>query len=270
MSLLRIAGAFVRKDFLQATTYRLHFVLGLASMLTMLLFLAFMSDFIGPLVGERLEPYGGDYFAFVVLGLGVVLFQGAALEQLTGRIREAQMVGTLEALLATRAPPSRIIVCLPAYDFLRTALKFVGYLGLGALFFGMRMSWQHWPIALLFLVLTLCAFGCLGLVVGGLTTAFKRTESINSLISGASFFLGGIYYPLSVLPPWARGPAQFLPITPAIEGLRIVLLGGGGWREALPQLLTLTAFVAVMLPLGIFVFRWSLARARRDGTLTQY
>ncbi len=270
MSVLRIAAAFVRKDVLQASTYRLHFFFGLASMLVMLLFLAFMSDFIGPLVAAQLEPYGGDYFAFVVLGIGVVLYQGVAMEQLTGRIREAQLVGTLEALLATRTPPAHIIACLPAYDFVRTTARFLGFLLLGAFLFGMQVNWERWPLALLFLLVTVLAFGCLGLVVGGLTTAFKRTEAINTLIAGASAFLGGIYFPLSVLPAWVRGPAHVLPVTPAIEGMRIVLLGTGDWRDALPDLLILLGFIAVMLPVGILVFRCSLSRARRDGTLTQY
>jgi len=35
-------------------------------------------------------------------------------------------------------------------------------------------------------------------------------------------------------------------------------------------LLILTAFVAVMLPLGLAIFSWALRRARLEGTLSFY
>ena len=270
MTTLRIALAFLRKDFLEEASYRLSFVFGVAWTFFTLIFFTWVSDFIGPLVEERLEPYGGNYFAFVILGLGVYLFLGAALDTLTGRIRSAQVLGTFEALLATRAPLPTILFCLPLYSFLQTGLRVLGLVVLGTLLFDMPLRWGNLPAAALLLGLTITAFGSMGLAVAGLTVAFKRTERINRLIGSLSIFLGGIYFPISVLPDWLADLARLLPITPGLEGLRIALLGGGSWSEILPHAVRLIAFIAVLLPFSALVFRWTLRRAMREGTLAQH
>lgn len=273
MSLFQTPVAFLRKDLLEESSYRLNFFLGIGSTLVTLLFLVFVSEFVSGLsgdVGSYPEDYTGDYFSFALLGLVMHGFLGATLQQYSSRIRQAQLLGTLEALLATRTRLPTIILCLPLYPLLLTAVRGSAFLLFGALFFGLEAHWAAWPQALVILLLTVAAFACLGVATAGLTIAFKRTEPINTLIGGLSLFLGGIYYPLSVLPEWLQGPAHFLPITPGLQGLRTALLGGGGWGEVAPYLFTLLGFIAVMLPVGLGTFRWGVRRAMRDGTLTQY
>jgi len=271
VSLARTAWAFLRKDVLEEASYRWNAVLGLGGIFFMLLFLTIISDFVGPLVADRIRPYGGSYFAFVVLGLGILSFQDAALRQLARKIREAQLLGTLEALLATRTGMPTILVCLPLSVFLQTSFRVFGYLALGSLFFGLSLEWASWPAALVVLAGTVVAFGSLGLVVAGLTTAFKRTEPVINLIGGLSIFLGGIYYPLDQLPEWLRSVAHLLPITSAVDAARSALLVEGAHTiEVLRALVPLLVFVVVMLPLGAGFFRWALRRSMRDGTLTQY
>lgn len=271
MSFLRTAVAFLRRDLLVQASYRLNLLFGLGAVLATLLFLTYVSDFVGPLAEKRLEGYGGSYFAFLVLGLGVQSFLAAALQQTGRRLREAQMLGTLEALLATRAGVPTILVCLPLSGYLQTSLRVLAYLLLGALVFDMPLHLGNWPAALLVFLLTLLAFGSLGLVFAGLTIAFHRAETLSFFVSTLALFLGGVYYPLEVLPEWLRGPAHLLPITPALKALRVALLApDAGWERILPQVAILVGFVLLVLPLAFLAFRASLRRAMRDGTLTQY
>lgn len=269
-SLFSVASAFLRKDFLQETSYKSNYALGLFGILFSLFFLTLITDFVGPSVAPRLQEYGGNYFAFVVLGLGLQSFLGSALNHLSQRIREAQILGTLEATLATGVRVPTIILCLPLYSFYKTLLRVLAYLLLGVLVFDMDVSRARWPEALALLVLTIAAFGCIGVFIAGLTIAFKKTEPISAMIGALSLFLGGVYYPLSVLPEWVRPLAYAFPLTPALEGLRLALLGGAGWARIWPHLLCLLAFVALMLPIGLTVFGRSLRSAMRDGSLTQY
>ena len=48
------------------------------------------------------------------------------------------------------------------------------------------------------------------------------------------------------------------------------MLTGEGVVDLMPQIQILFLFAAVLLPLGLFVFRVALRGARRDGTLVQY
>lgn len=268
--MLQTPLAFLRKDLLEATSYRLNFVLGAGGIVLTLLFLALVSDFVGPLVEQRLDGYQGNYFSFVVLGIGLQSFLSTALLQLSSDIRRAQTLGTLEALLATRTSVAALMACMPLYAFLQTSTRVFGYLVLGVWFFDMPIRWGNWPAALAVLALTIVAFACLGMVVASFTIAFKRSQPITTLISALSLFLGGIYYPLSVLPNWIRDYAYLLPITPALEGIRLALLNEGSWRDIAPFLLMLTAFIVILTPVALLAFRWALRRSMRDGTLTQY
>jgi ABC-2 type transport system permease protein len=82
--------------------------------------------------------------------------------------------------------------------------------------------------------------------------------------------LGGVFYPVTALPPWLGKLAQWLPITHALEGVRRALLAGDGLTELWREALTLLLFAGVGLPLALAVFRWSVRRAKMTGTLAQY
>ena len=55
MSLLRTALAFLRRDVLVTTSYRLNVVLGLLAVAASLLFLSYITDFVGPMI-EAAQP----------------------------------------------------------------------------------------------------------------------------------------------------------------------------------------------------------------------
>jgi ABC-2 type transport system permease protein len=58
----------------------------------------FISQLIGPGMGNKLAPYGGDYFAFVIIGVAFTDYLTISLNAFSGQIRNAQMEGTIEAL----------------------------------------------------------------------------------------------------------------------------------------------------------------------------
>jgi hypothetical protein len=93
--------AFLRRDFLEALTYRFTFVSSLAGILVSSATFYFVAKLVPP--GARsLEAYGGDYFSFAVVGIAFSSLLGIFQEGLPSVIRGAQVAGTLEALLVTR------------------------------------------------------------------------------------------------------------------------------------------------------------------------
>jgi len=267
--LLRTAAAFLSKDFREASSYRVQFLLGVALIVTQLVFLAVFSDFFGPLLGERVG-HRGSYFDFAILGLCMWRFLTAALFDLSKSIRTAQTVGTLEALLTTRTGIPTLVFCIPLYSFTRAFLTVLGYLVLGWTVFEVPFHPGSLLAASVVFVTAVGAFACLGVIGAGLTIAFKRTEVFNVVVSTASIFIGGVWFPTEAWPHWVQVLAEGLPITPALEGIRGTLLDGEGLRAVAGQVAHLLVFIAIALPVGALVFRWSLDRAKRDGTLAQY
>lgn len=266
---MKLLWSFLLRDFQTQVSYRSAFVLGFFG----LFFRAFTFYFISRLIGDGAAPYlgayGGDYFAFVLIGIAFNGYFGVGLSAFAGALREAQTTGTLEAVLMTPTPLSAMIVGSALWSYLFTTLQVVIYLLLG-LFLGLDLSAANIPLALVTLLLSVAVFAAIGIIAAGIIMVIKRGDPLTTLIGSVSALLGGIYYPIELLPEWLRAVSHLLPITYAVRLMREALLAGAGWREAFPDLLALAIFAAVLLPAAFFAFRLAVDRARAAGSLAQY
>jgi ABC-2 type transport system permease protein len=79
--------------------------------------------------------------------------------------------------------------------------------------------------------------------------------------------LGGVYFPIEVLPEPIEKVASALPFTWGVDVFRASLLGG----EVDPaQLAGLLGSAALVLPVALLGFMAAVRRARQTGTLAQY
>ena len=98
----------------------------------------------------------------------------------------------------------------------------------------------------------------------------KRGDPVSRIFTGLSSLFGGLYFPISVLPDWLQTISYLLPVTYALEAMRLSLLKGYALTELIPNILVLSIFAVTTLPLSIAIFAYAIKRAKRDGTLTQY
>jgi ABC-type uncharacterized transport system permease subunit len=76
-------------------------------------------------------------------------------------------------------------------------------------------------------------------------------------------FLSGMFFPLAALPDSVRAVAEWLPITPLIEGMRAVALDGVTLSSLVPELALLTGWVLVSFTLARLSFRMGLREPLR-------
>ncbi len=262
--------AFLRKDLLTDASYRLAFFAQLVFVFMLTGAFYFFARMFAGITIPALEPYGGEYFPFVLVGIAFSSYLGVAIQSFAETIRSSQVLGTLEALLVTPTSASQIIVFSSAYAFLATTLRVVLVLLAGALFFGVRFPHANWAGALLVLLLTVVSFSFLGIFSASVVLVFKRADPSAWLVQGLSYLLGGVYYPVSVLPDWARTVADVLPITHSLEAMRRLLIQGAGLSDVSHSILALAIFSAVAGPLSILSFSLALRRVKRDGTLSHF
>jgi ABC-2 type transport system permease protein len=117
--------AFLKRDLLIEASYRFSFVFQVASVLFTVASYYFLARFIGSSVVPGLDAYGGDYFAFVLIGVALYDYLGTSLNAFSRSIRESQLTGTLEALLSTQTSLPTVILSSSAYPFLWTSLGVV-------------------------------------------------------------------------------------------------------------------------------------------------
>ena len=262
--------AFIQRDFLNSASYRFAFISQIFGILFSILTLFFLSKLLGAKPLPALSAYGGDYFAFVLIGFGFSSYLNVALNSLSKSVREAQMMGTLEALLVTKTEIPTIIISSSLYSFLLTSVHVIVFLSIGAIAFGVDFSNANFLAAFLIFILTIISFSSLGIISAAFIMIIKRGNPVNWIFTSFSWLLGGVYYPISVLPHWLQKISYLLPITHALEGMRLAMLKGDSIASLSMSIMALCIFSAIMLPLSIVSFRWGIKRAKINGSLTQY
>lgn len=267
---LRVLRAYIRHELSAMGGYRLAFVIRLFGLGLAVGSMVFLSRFVGAAANPHLTGYDGNYLGFMVLGLLGAEFQQVGVSGLSQRIRLSQMMGTLEAQLATPASPWVVLGAPPVYEFGAAALRSAAYLLGAKLLLGLDLGHTNWLTVALALPLVVAAFSGLGLLAAGTTMLVRRLNPVALIIGSLSFFLSGVLYPVSVLPDWLRVVGRFLPLTHALAVLRGALLVGAGPTALADSFAALIIFAGVLAPIGAGVFAYALRRARIDGSLSHY
>ncbi|HEX7974719.1 MAG TPA: ABC transporter permease, partial [Anaerolineales bacterium] len=267
---LRIAQAFLKRDLLTEASYRFSFLLQFLNTFFSAAVFYFISRLLGPAAAPYLAAYGGDYFSFVLIGIAFAGYFGVGLSSFANNLRQAQTTGTLEAMLATPTGLSAIILSSSLWDFLLTTLRVVVYLALGAGLMGVNLGRGNYPAAALILLLTVTVFSSLGIMAASFIMVLKRGDPITWAFNALFSLLGGVYYPITVLPGWMQTLSGLIPMTYALRAMRLALLQGASLASLAPDLLALAGFSLVLLPASLLAFRFAVRRAKVDGSLAHY
>lgn len=262
--------AFVCRDFINESSYKLNFVTQLAGIFFATAVWFFLSNVFGNSVSPYLKKYGGDYFSFVLIGISFTNYLSVSLGSFSGTIRSAQTLGTLEAMLVTQTKASMIIFSSSLYSFIMTSFRVFVYLLFGTIFFGLPMENANYVGAFLIMIITIICFSSLGIISASFIMVFKKGNPLNWIFVNLSYLLGGVLYPISVLPKWIEKISYFLPITYSLEGMRMALIKGYSIHDLLPNIIPLIGFTVVLLPLSTFIFDLSVKRSKMEGSLIQY
>jgi ABC-2 type transport system permease protein len=263
--------AFLKRDLINAASYKFAFFSSFLGIFTSSATMFFVSKLIpGGGAGSFLESYGGDYFSFVIIGIAFSGFFGILQGGLPGIIRNAQVTGTLEALLVTQTSIPTLLIGSSLYSFFYTMLTTIFHLGLAILVFGMKLGHINWIGGLLTFFLTSLCFLSIGILSSSFIMVYKMGNPFTWIFGSVSGLLGGVMFPITILPGWIRWVSYILPITHSLEGMRRSLLSSSTLSEILPSVMALGIFAAILFPLSLAVFRLAVKKAKRDGTLIHY
>ena len=262
--------AFLVRDFYTEISYRVAFVTGIFGILFRVFIFFFLSLFMGDATAPLLQEYNGDYFSFVLIGIALGNYFGVGLTGFAQALRQAQTTGTLEALLMTPTPVSLVIIGSAVWNYTYTTFRVFVYLITGVFLLGADFSQANWPAAIVSLALSIIAFASIGIITAAVIMVIKRGDPLTALLSNLANLIGGVFYPIEILPLWLQWLARLLPITYALRAMRLALLTGASWSQLLPDLVILTLFCLFLFPISLLIFRYAVNRARADGSLAHY
>jgi ABC-2 type transport system permease protein len=262
------AWAFVVRDLRVETSYKFQFVWSFATVFFTVATFYFVAGLVrsgGP--PAALAEYGGDYFAFVVIGIAIARYLDASLAGTTTAVRQAMNQGTLEIMFASPTRPMTVLAFSAIWQFLFETVRVLFCLATAAVFFGFRLSQPNWPAAAVALALTVPAFLSLGVLSASVLILLKRGDPLNWFAVSVASLLGGVLFPVGELPGWLQVAAYLVPLTHALDCFRGALLLGRGVWEMAESMVPLLVFSVLMLPIAWMVSGLVLRHARRSGAL---
>jgi ABC-2 type transport system permease protein len=261
----RALFALIRRDFMIQRSYRLAFVFDLFFTILNLLVAYFVSR---TFAGLTTASLGGapSYFDFAAVGLTLSTVVAATSTALAARVREEQLTGTLEALVAQPITPTELAFGFAGFPILFATVRTAGYLLIAGTLLGLDLSRANWPGFVLVLLLTATGFVGIGILAGALVLVVKRADALTGAILFTMSLVSGAAFPVSVLPGWLETVGRLSPMRPAFDGVRAALFGRDWHGDAL----FLAIFSAVGIPVAVFLFGKALAYGRRAGSLGQY
>lgn len=268
---LRRIWAFLVRDWRLQLSYRMQFFLRVLSILIVVTTLFFISKIFTGFTDPRFVQWTNPLAAWLT-GLAVLNYFMTGFSSLANAIRQEQVQGTLESVLMTPISIPSVIVASSAWDFVQATLFSSLYLVFGWLFFDVHYR-GNFLLALLFLLLTTVVLACLGILSASFAMVFKRGDPFGIFLGAGSALFSGVFFPTLLIREQSGALAmisRILPPTYGLDGIRRVLIEGQGLAQVREPLITLLVFLAVLLPLSLWVFGRAVRRAKREGSLIQY
>lgn len=261
-----VMGAYLKRDWLVWSSYRFAAIWQLTAVAAVVMGLALA----GNVIVKRASLFNGskDYASYALAGLA---FTDALLAGLTGpsrAVRDGQVSGTLEPVFLTPIRAWQFILGSSVFQILLAFIR-TGLFVLAAVVFLGYWHNADVPAAVLVFVPAFLTFLGLGLLASAFTVVVKQGDPVITGYIALSGLLGGTFIPVGLLPPWVQALSQTLPLTHALEGMRLAL-DGRDLAAVSGPIATLTALAILVLPLGLAAATRATQRARKEGSLVVY
>jgi ABC-2 type transport system permease protein len=209
-----------------------------------------------------------DYFTYVIVNLAFMLLLNAALVAVPAALRRDQVAGTLEPIVAAPSSIATTLAGSAAWPILFACVQVAAYLACAAAF-GANLNHVNVAMLLQFVLLGCACTGALGGLAAAAVIAFKQVPPLSAITGTAGTLLGGVLFPISLLPAPLRLLSWMLPLTHALRGLRAAVVGASASAVA-GDALWLAVASAVLLPAALLALRLAIDYVKTDGSLSAY
>jgi ABC-2 type transport system permease protein len=147
--------------------------------------------------------------------------------------------------------------------FLSTMLGYatVGLLSLALMFvvaiavFHLKVVGNYVELAA-FLAFSIMMVLGIGLALGGWAKNERQAAPLGNIIVFPMMFLTGVFFPRFLMPHWLQSITTFMPLTPVIDGARLIATEGKSLFDLGPQLGVMAVWTIIIYIIAFRVFRW--------------
>jgi len=205
----------------------------------------------GQFIGSQLSSIGGrSYMEFIVPGLVIMTVITSSFMNTVSSFYMAKFQKNIEEILVSPTPYLVIILGFITGGIFRWLLT--GWLVLGVAFFFTHVTFAHIGLTLLFAFLTSLLFSLIWLLNGLLANSFDGISIVPNFVLTPLTYLGGVFYSISMLPPFWQSISRFNPILYMVDGFRYSM---HGTSDISPYI---SLGVLFLFSLVFFVINWLL------------
>lgn len=147
--------------------------------------------------------------------------------------------------------------------FIANALSYsvVGIMSVASLFicarifFNLSMNGDYLSLILLVILGVFTMFG-IGLAIGGWAKNENQAAPLSQIVVFPMMFLSGVFFPRFLMPEMLQKASFFLPLTPLIDGARMIVTEGKTILDIGPQVGLLAVWAVIIYFIAFRVFRW--------------
>ncbi|MCA6222580.1 ABC transporter permease [Photorhabdus antumapuensis] len=210
----------------------------------------------GSLIGSRIGEMGGvDYMQFIVPGLIMMAVITNSYANVSSSFFGAKFQRSIEELLVAPVPTHIVIVGFVGGGVARGVC--VGILVTLVSLFFVPLHIHAWWMIVVTLLMTSILFSLGGLLNSIFAKTFDDISIIPTFVLTPLTYLGGVFYSLTLLPPFWQAVSKLNPIVYMISGFRYGFLGITD-VSLIITLSVLTAFIVVF-----YLVAWYLIETGR-------
>jgi ABC-2 type transport system permease protein len=137
----------------------------------------------------------------------------------------------------------------------------VGLLALGVMFtaavvvFDLNMRGSMLNLAAIVLLGTTMLFG-IGLALGGWAKNENQAAPLAQVVTLPMMFLSGVFFPTFLMPEFLQSITKFIPLTPVIDSVRLIITENASLIDLQPQLAVMGIWTVLIYFIAFKVFRW--------------
>ena len=198
---------------------------------------------------------GARYVDFLVPGLVGAGIMSNAVWGLGFSIVDSRRRKLIRRMLATPMPRSHYLASYVIWRLVLLPVEVVIPIIFGSLAFGVPMRGRWVSLVVVALVGSMC-FSAIGVLVASRARTIEALSGIMNLVIMPMWVVSGVFFSSERFPEVAQRVITFLPLTALIDALRAIQLQGVGLSGVWPQMLTLTAWLALAFVASMKLFRW--------------
>jgi ABC-2 type transport system permease protein len=123
------------------------------------------------------------------------------------------------------------------------------------LFFDLNMRGNFFNLSVIVVLGTVMLFG-IGLALGGWAKNENQAAPLAQLVTLPMMFLSGVFFPTFLMPDLLQSITKFIPLTPVIDSVRLIITENASLIDLSPQLGIIVVWTVAIYLIAFRVFRW--------------